>query len=103
VPTRPHRCRALSLHAPDSHDFAYVFWPVIYRGSFSTALWWAVWPLRSRQWCCLPIATGRGDRLSVPPPRHLHRSDGCHRQARHSGAARQEQSGTRDFTTHHYA
>jgi hypothetical protein len=27
------------------HDFAYVFWPVIYRGSFSTVLWWGVWPL----------------------------------------------------------
>jgi hypothetical protein len=27
------------------HDFAYVFRPVIYRGSFSTVLWLGAWPL----------------------------------------------------------
>ena len=27
------------------NDVIYVFWPVIYRGSFSAVFWWGLWPL----------------------------------------------------------
>ena len=37
--------RGSAMNSLTWHDFAYVFWPVIYRGSFSTVLWWGAWPL----------------------------------------------------------